>query len=117
MVNGVAGGNATLGTITDAGLYTAPGAATTVSVAAVLQADSSKSASASVSVPARHRIATRSTIAEFFDRTTGNVFMPRGNNYVRLATQRWPYGGPPAYHSALNVGLYDANGIEAASTM
>jgi hypothetical protein len=116
MVNGVAGGNATLGAITDAGLYTAPGAATSVSVAAVLQADSSKSASASVSVLEPHRIATRSTstIAEFFDRTTGNVFTPRGNDYVRLAVQTWPYGGPPAYHSALNVGLYDAKGVEAA---
>jgi hypothetical protein len=115
MVNGVTGGNATTGTITDAGLYTAPGAATNVTVSAVLQADNSKSASARVSVLAPHRIATRptSTIAEFFDRTTGNVFTPRGNNYVRLAAQMWP-NGPPAYHSALNVGLYDANAMDAA---
>lgn len=119
MVNGVTGGNPTAGTITDAGLYTAPDAATTATVSAVLQVDSSKSASARISVLAPHRIATRltSTIAEFFDRTTGNAFTPRGNNYVRLAAQTWPNGGPPAYHSALNVGLYDANAMDTALTV
>lgn len=115
MVNGVAGGNTTVGTITAAGLYTAPSAATSVTVSAVSQADGSKSASASVSVLAPHRIGTRSTstIAEFFDRTTGNSFIPRGNNYVRLAALNCP-NAPAAYHSALDVGLYDPNGVDAA---
>jgi hypothetical protein len=55
-VNGVAGGTATAGRITDAGLYTAPAAATSGAVSAILKADSSKSASARVSVLAPHRI-------------------------------------------------------------
>ena len=90
-VNEVAGGNATVGTITDTGLYTAPGAATTATVSAVL-ADSSKSASANVTVLPPHRIGTRptATIAEFYDRSTGNSFVPRGNSYVRLATLNCP---------------------------
>jgi len=113
-VNGVSGGNATVGTVTDTGLYTAPGAATTTTVSAALETDSSKSASANVTVLPPHRIGTRPTptISEFFDRTTGNTFIPRGSNYVRLAALNCP-DAPPAYHSALDVGLYDASGVQA----
>src|SRR5207248_2471677 len=52
-VNGVAGGNATVGTISSAGLYTAPAAVqstTTVTVTAVAQADATKSASVQVTI-------------------------------------------------------------------
>lgn len=52
-VNGVAGGNATVGTISSGGLYTAPASVpspATVTVTAVSQADSSKTATASVTV-------------------------------------------------------------------
>ena len=52
-VNGVAGGNATTGTISSGGLYTAPASVpspATVTVTAVSQADSSKSGTASVTV-------------------------------------------------------------------
>src|SRR5271165_3491922 len=114
-VNGLAGGNATAGTITDAGLYTAPAAATTATVAAVLKADSSKSASARVSVLAPHRIGIRPTasIAEFYDRSTGNSFVPRGANYVRLGAQNCP-NAPPADHTVFNVGLYDGTTVDAA---
>ena len=52
-VNGVSGGSAATGTITTAGLYTAPAslaAKTTVTVAAVSQADPTKSGSAQVTV-------------------------------------------------------------------
>jgi 6-phosphogluconolactonase (cycloisomerase 2 family) len=54
-VNGVAGGNATVGTISSSGLYTAPAsvpAPATVTVTAVSQADSTKSGTASVTVTA-----------------------------------------------------------------
>lgn len=54
-VNGVAGGNATVGTISSSGLYTAPASVptpATVTVAAVSQADSTKSGSATVTVTA-----------------------------------------------------------------
>ncbi|MFL6438130.1 MAG: hypothetical protein ACJ71Q_11155 [Terriglobales bacterium] len=52
-VNGTAGGNATVGTISANGLYTAPSAVPSpaqVTIAAVSQADTSKSGSASVTV-------------------------------------------------------------------
>ena len=52
-VNGIAGGNATIGKINSSGLYTAPGAVPSpsqVAVGAVSTADSSKSASAMVSI-------------------------------------------------------------------
>src|ERR1700757_5163336 len=52
-VNGVTGGNSTVGTISSSGLYTAPAvvqSTTTVTVAAVSQADPTKSASAQVTI-------------------------------------------------------------------
>jgi len=49
-VNGSPGGNATNGTITSSGVYTAPGNPTTVTVTAVSVQDSTKSASATVQV-------------------------------------------------------------------
>ncbi|MFN7926695.1 MAG: DUF1800 family protein [Blastocatellia bacterium] len=53
-VNNVTGGNATVGTITSSGLYTAPAAvpAGAVTVKAISQADTTKSASANVTVTA-----------------------------------------------------------------
>src|SRR5207237_6558370 len=54
-VNTVAGGNATVGTISTAGLYTAPGTVpspATVTVTAVSVADSTRSASAKVTITA-----------------------------------------------------------------
>src|SRR6202007_1461375 len=54
-VNGVAGGNATVGTISSSGLYTAPAAVPSpaaVTVKAVSQADPTKSASAQVTITA-----------------------------------------------------------------
>src|ERR1700746_997133 len=54
-VNGVTGGNATVGTISSLGLYTAPGVVpnpATVTVTAVSQADATKSAAAQVTITA-----------------------------------------------------------------
>ncbi len=54
-VNGAAGGDATVGTISASGMYTAPASVpspATVTVTAVLQADSSKSASATITIRA-----------------------------------------------------------------
>jgi hypothetical protein len=115
-VNGISGGNATVGTISNAGLYIAPMAQASVTISAVSQADVNKSASALLSVLGPHVIGVRptATIAEFFDRTTGNVFVPRGNNYIRLATLTNPNGNPVLAHSTFIVGLYDANRAESA---
>src|SRR2546422_3405806 len=43
---------------------------------------------------ATHRIGVRAPagVGEFYDRPTGALFTPRGNNYVRLAPQVTPEG-------------------------
>ena len=71
-VNGVMGGNATVGMISGSGLYTAPGAVprpATVTVTAVSQADNTKSASASVTITPVSGIA-------FYVSTTGSDSNP-----------------------------------------
>ncbi len=71
-VSGVTGGNATVGTISSSGLYTAPAVVPNpaiVTVAAVSQADPTKSASAQVTITAVIGIA-------FYVSTTGNDSNP-----------------------------------------
>lgn len=53
-------------------------------------------------------------VGELYDRVTGSKFLPRGNNYVRLAPQQTPDGNTVVYHSTFNPGLYDTTRIEAA---
>ena len=115
-VNNVTGGSLAVGTISSSGLYIAPIIAANVTVSAVSQADAQQSASANLVVLAPHSIGVRptATIAEFFDKTTGNAFVPRGNNYIRLATLTLPNGNPFPGHSTFVVGLYDANRAESA---
>jgi hypothetical protein len=115
-VNGVAGGNGTAGTITATGLYTAPNTASKVVVSAVLQSNQSTSGKANVSVLAPHRFGVRTTVtlAEFYDRTSGNTFVPRGNNYIRLAWLTDPNGNSIYSHSTFSVGLYDSARTETA---
>jgi len=116
-VNGVVGGNAVMGTISTAGLYTAPIAAGTAVVSAVSDADPSHVAQAQIVVLSPHRIAVRAGpdgLAELYDRATGTTFTARGNNFIRLATQTDYNGNSTFYHSTFNVGLYDAAGAESA---
>jgi hypothetical protein len=115
-VNDVPGGSAALGTITVAGLYTAPNSAASVTVSAVAQVNPADSGPSSVTVLAPHRfgVRTTSTLAEFFERSTGNAFTPRGSNYTRLATLTDPNGNPFFGHSTFSVGLYDATHAETA---
>ena len=56
--------------------------------------------------PPEHRIGVRTAggIGELYDRTTNTKFVPRGANYIRLASQR---------HSTFNVGAYDAAHAES----
>ncbi len=115
-VNGVTGGNAAVGTVTTGGLYTAPTAAGVAVVSAVSTTDQSALGSAQISVLAPHRFAVRTTptVAEFYDRVSGVAFLPRGNNYVRLAWMTDTQGRYNLVHSTFNVGLYDAQRSEAA---
>jgi len=59
--------------------------------------------------PPEHRIGVRLAdgVGEFYDRVTGERFVPRGNNYVRLDEQDSYSGELMFYHSTFNVGLYD----------
>jgi hypothetical protein len=59
--------------------------------------------------PFEHRIGIRVVegVGEYYDRQTGEKFMPRGNNYIRLAEQHSPSGETISYHSTFNLRLYD----------
>ena len=67
-------------------------------------------------VPAEHRIRVRTVngAAEFYDYQTGQTFVPRGSNYIRLADLPSTSGGFFNYHSTFIVGMYDAERAEAA---
>ncbi|MBE0685959.1 MAG: cellulase family glycosylhydrolase [Anaerolineaceae bacterium] len=66
--------------------------------------------------PLEHKIGVRvvDRIGEFFNRSTGTKFIPRGNNYIRLAEQQSTSGAMMFYHSTFNVGLYDPVGANQA---
>jgi hypothetical protein len=73
-----------------------------------------------VSAPPRespeHRIGVRERngAGEFYNRTSGEIFVPRGSNLIRLAQQKNASGGLQEYHSTFNVGSYDSAQAEAA---
>lgn len=115
-VNGVVGGTAATGTISDSGLFVAPDSPETVSISAVSHADPTRSAQTTLTVLARHAIAVReaaSGFAEFYDVASGIAFTPRGNNYIRLASLSDVSGGT-FDHSTFNVGIYDSARAENA---
>ena len=62
-----------------------------------------------------HRIGVRlvNGVGEFYDKATDAKFVPRGNNYIRLAAQSPPCG-PDYYHSTFDPGLYDPSRVEQA---
>jgi len=63
-----------------------------------------------------HRIGVRVVdgAGEFYDRGTGEAFVPRGNNYIHIAPQTTIGGGTLSYHATFNPGLYDVQAVEAA---
>jgi len=64
--------------------------------------------------PGEHRIGVRLVdgVGEFYDRKTGDRFVPRGANYIRLATQL--EGGRSIFYvSAFNTDAYDPRRAEA----
>lgn len=64
-----------------------------------------------------HRIGIRVTDGKgfFVDRWSGQQFVPRGNNLIRLDTQP-TRAGTVVYHSLLNPSLYDAADVDAQLT-
>src|SRR5205807_12859 len=117
-VNGVTGGNATVGTISSSGLYTAPGVVpnpATVTVTAVSQADATKSASAQVTI-------TAATGMAFYVSTTGSDSNPgslsspwRKIGRATSAEITWQVdgttGGNAAVCTTSSSGLYTAPGV------
>ena len=65
---------------------------------------------------ATHRIGVRTVngAAEFYDLQSGNKFIPRGNNYIRLQKVEMTGGGSLQYHSTFNDDLYDPARAETA---
>ncbi len=69
--------------------------------------------------PAQHRIGIRviNGVGEFYDRVTDQKFVPRGNNYIRLAQQTELSGRATFYHSTFNTDAYDATEADRALTV
>jgi cellulase (glycosyl hydrolase family 5) len=74
-------------------------------------------AAAPTEAPAEHIIGVQIAdgVGEFYNRQTGEKFVPRGSNYIRVSVQRPPCIEPGGtYHSLFNVGNYDPVETEAA---
>ncbi len=123
-VNGVTGGNATTGTITASGLYTAPAAvpAGAVTVTAISQADSSKQASATVTVTAPPQ-----TVAVTINPTSASVAVGATQQFTATVTGSantavtWQVNGVTGGNATTGTitasGLYTAPGAIPAGTV
>lgn len=62
---------------------------------------------------AQHRIGIRvvNGVGEFYDRVSGEKFVPRGMNYVRLAQQTKADGSATFGHSFFDPGKYDSSQV------
>jgi hypothetical protein len=62
-----------------------------------------------------HRISVRmmNGVGELYDQQTGERFTPRGNNFIRLASQSNLSGGTVVYHSTFNPGDYGSADMES----
>jgi hypothetical protein len=62
-----------------------------------------------------HRLGVRlvNGAGEFYDRMTNSMFVPRGNNYVRLGSQTTTSGDSQIYHSLFDPGRYDTTRVAA----
>lgn len=115
-VNQIAGGNSTVGTITTAGVYTAPASVPSpamVTVTAVSQADTTKSANATVTItnsisvtvsPSSAKLAPKAT-QQFTASVSGNI--PNNNTAVN-----WSANGTAGGNSM--VGTIDPTGLYTA---
>jgi hypothetical protein len=113
-VNGVAGGNSTVGTISMSGLYTAPAAVpspSTVTVTAVSQADTTKSASATVTVTAPAVAVAISPTSASVQTTFTQQFTATVTGTTNTAVT-WQVNGVVGGNST--VGTVTANGLYAA---
>src|SRR5947209_6005987 len=117
-VNGVTGGNATVGTISSSGLYTAPGVVpnpATVTVTAVSQADATKSAAAQVTITATTTVSvtispTSATVAAGGTQQFSAVVQNTSNTAVTWQVNEVT-GGNATVGTISSSGLYTAPGV------
>ncbi len=57
--------------------------------------------------PARIGIRTALGVAEFYDTTTGDVFVPRGHNFVKFTFSPDPVNGPGVFDMVMATNRYD----------
>jgi Glycosyl hydrolases family 39/Bacterial Ig-like domain (group 2) len=107
-VNGIAGGNSTVGTITSAGLYLAPGSAGTYTVTATSNADTTQSASAGLAV-------TTSGVSVTVSPTRTSVTITQPQQFIAIVSNSsntnvtWSVDSIAGGNST--VGTVDINGI------
>src|SRR5213082_646838 len=117
-VNGVTGGNATVGAISSSGLYTAPGVVpnpATVTVTAVSQADATKSAAAQVTITAATTVSvtispTSATVAAGGTQQFSAVVQNTSNTAVTWQVNGVT-GGNATVGAISSSGLYTAPGV------
>jgi len=65
--------------------------------------------------PLEHHIGVRviNGVGEFYNRTTGDKFVPRGMNYIRLAQQTKADGSSTFYHALFDPGRYDSSRVNS----
>src|SRR5450755_7041 len=115
-VNGTASGNAIVGTITTAGLYTAPAAVpkpATVTVTAVSKADSTKSAAAAVTITAPQTAVSISPASVSVQPGGAQQFTASVVNAVNTSVT-WQVNGVPGGSST--AGTISASGLYTAPT-
>lgn len=63
--------------------------------------------------PVEHHIGVRvvNGVGEFYNRSTGNKFVPRGMNYIRLAQQTKSDGSSTFGHALFDPGKYDSSRV------
>src|SRR6266849_5722577 len=113
-VNGVAGGNATAGTITATGLYTAPATVptpATVTVSAVSQADATKSGTASATIARAVNVIVNPSPA-FVEVFTSQQFNATVNGVLNNSLVNWQVNGVTG--GSASTGTISATGLFTA---
>jgi len=119
-VNGVTGGNSTLGTITSSGLYTAPvvSATMTVTVTAISNDDSTKSANAVVTVSPASTGGTSQPVAVTITPTSASVVAKKTQQFSATVSETtnsaitWQVNGVSGGNSS--VGTVSSSGLYTA---
>ena len=118
--------NSTSSTVSTTGSSTIPSVSSATSTTSTFGSISSTisstitsatlSTEVSTAAPSAHIIGVRLVdgVGEFYNRQTGATFVPRGNNYVRLADQSGCGSPGIVYHSTFDPGSYDSSKVEQA---